>query len=78
MDAGEILLRRGLIDERQLEQLRRAAGEGASDLVEKAVEMGLVEEEAALRALGEEVGLDYVDLTVTRSIFHCLTLFPAS
>jgi type II secretion system protein E len=77
MDAGEILLRRGLIDERQLEQLRRAAGEGASDLVDKAVEMGLVEEEAALRALGEEVGLDYVDLTVTPVDLSLLDTFPS-
>jgi type II secretion system protein E len=77
MDAGEIFLRRGLIDERQLEQLRRAAGDGSTDMVEKAVEMGLVEEEVALRTLGEEVGLDYVDLTSTPVDLSLLDTFPS-
>ena len=61
MEAGEMLRQRGLINETQLVQLRQANGDGAS-LVEKAVAMGYVKEEAALRALGEEVGLEYVDL----------------
>ncbi len=61
MEAGELLKRRGLLNELQLGQLRQANGDGAS-LIEKAVALGYVKEEAALRALGEEVGLDYVDL----------------
>lgn len=58
MEAGEILLRRGLIDQRQLDQSRTAGGDGAR-LVETAVQMGFVSEEAALKALGEEVGRRY-------------------
>ncbi|MCU0958593.1 MAG: Flp pilus assembly complex ATPase component TadA [Pirellulaceae bacterium] len=56
-----MLKRRGLLSETQLNQLRQANGDGAS-LVEKAVALGYVQEEAALRALSEEVGLEYVDL----------------
>ncbi len=61
MEAGELLKRRGLLNDTQLGQLRQANGDGAS-LLEKAVALGYVKEEAALRALGEEVGLEYVDL----------------
>ena len=53
--------RRGLLSDSQLSQLRQANGDGAS-LIEKAVALGYVREEAALRALAEEVGLEYVDL----------------
>ncbi len=51
MEAGELLQRRGLLNETQLVQLRQANGDGAS-LVEKAVALGYVREEAALRAWG--------------------------
>ncbi len=61
MEAGELLKRRGLLNDTQLGQLRQANGDGAS-LLEKAVALGYVKEEAALRALGEEVGLEYIDL----------------
>lgn len=61
MDAGELLRRRGLLNETQLDQLRQGNGDGAS-LVEKAIALGYVKEEAALQTLGEEVGLDFIDL----------------
>ncbi len=77
MDAGEILLRRGLINARQLEQLRRVAPEGTVAQIEKAVELGFVEEETALRAIGEEVGLDYVDLATTPVDLSLLKAFPS-
>jgi general secretion pathway protein E/type IV pilus assembly protein PilB len=64
MEAGEILLRRGLLDQRQLDQSRTSGGDGAR-LVETAVQMGFVSEEEALKALGAEVGLDYIDLRET-------------
>lgn len=76
MDAGEILLRRGLIDERQLEQLRRSSNDGAIGLIEKAVELGYVDEEKALTVLGEELGLEYVDLTSTQVDLSLLKSFP--
>src|SRR5262245_45322777 len=76
MDAGEILVRRGLLDDRQLEQARRAAGDESAALVDKAVELGYIEEETALRALGDEIGLDYVDLANTEIDLSLLTGFP--
>lgn len=62
MEAGEILLRKGLLDQHQLEQAQRAKGE-EKRLDQAAVELGFVSEEDALRALGEELGLEYIDLT---------------
>jgi len=59
MHAAEILLRRGLIDQRQLEQARQHNSESVLD---GAVALRFVNEEDALRAVGEEVGLEYVDL----------------
>jgi type II secretion system protein E len=89
MEAGEILLRRGLIDQRQLAQSRQQAnghGDGIR-LIESVVQMGFVTEEAALRAVGDEVGLDFIDLTSTdvdlsllknfpQRLIHRQTLFP--
>lgn len=89
MEAGEILLRRGLIDQRQLTQTRSQAnghGDGIR-LIESAVQMGFVTEEAALRAVGDEVGIDYIDLseadvdlsllkTFPQRLIHRQTLFP--
>ena len=60
MDAGEILLRRGCLDQRQLQAAREHGGDSLLDAV---IEMGLVGEEEALRAIGDAVGLDFVDLT---------------
>ncbi|HPM79791.1 MAG TPA: ATPase, T2SS/T4P/T4SS family [Candidatus Anammoximicrobium sp.] len=59
MHAADILLRRGLIDQRQLDQARQHNSESVLDA---AVALRFVNEEDALRAVGEEVGLDYVDL----------------
>ncbi len=89
MEAGEILLRRGLIDQRQLAQSRQQAnghGDGIR-LIESVVQMGFVTEEAALRAVGDEVGIDFIDLrdadvdlsllkTFPLRLIHRQTLFP--
>ena len=75
MEAGEILLRCGLLDQRQLEQSRTTGGDGAR-LVETAVQMGFVSEEEALKALGKEVGLDFVDLRDTEVDLSLLKSFP--
>ena len=61
MEAGEILLKKGLLDQRQLEASRQAQTEGTR-LDQAAVGLGFLTEEQALSALGEEVGLEYVDL----------------
>jgi type II secretory ATPase GspE/PulE/Tfp pilus assembly ATPase PilB-like protein len=86
MEAGEILLRRGLLNEQQLEKSRHAQTDD-TPLVDMAVNLGFVSEEMALRALGEEVGLDFIDLAETdvdlallqdfpQRLIHRQTLFP--
>jgi len=75
MEAGELLKRRGLLNDTQLGQLRQANGDGAS-VVEKAVALGYVKEEAALQALGDEVGLEYVDLRDIEVDLSLLNGFP--
>ncbi len=76
MDAGDILLRRGLVNERQLDQLRRTGVDGAAALIEKAVELNLVDEETALRVVGAEVGLEFVDLATESIDLSLLKTFP--
>ena len=62
MEAGEILLNRGLLDEAGLKKTRDAQING-NNLMHTAVQLGLVDEEQALRVIGEEIGLQFVDLT---------------
>ncbi len=75
MEAGEILVRKGLLDQRQLELVRNAQTDGAR-LDQVAVQMGLITEESALRALGEEVGLDFIDLADADIDLALLRSFP--
>lgn len=75
MEAGEILLRRGLLDQRQLDQSRTVGGDGAR-LIETAVQMGFVSEEEALKAMGAEVGLDFIDLRDAEVDLTLLRSFP--
>lgn len=78
MEAGEILLRRGLLNRGQLEQSRAMAnghGDGTK-LIESAIQLGFVTEEAALRAVGEEVGIEFVDLAETEIDLSLLKRFP--
>ena len=75
MEAGEILLRKGLLDSRQLELSRGAQSDGAR-LDQTAVQLGFITEEAALRALGEEVGLEFIDLAETEVDLGLLRTFP--
>ncbi len=73
MHAGEILKRRGLLSEEQLEQSRSS---DASSVVQAAISLGYVNERDALRALAEEVGLEYVDLRETDIDLAALEGFP--
>jgi type II secretion system protein E len=75
MEAGEILLRKGLLDHRQLQRSREAQIEGTR-LDQAAVQLGFLSEEKALRALGEEVGIEFVDLTETEIDLSLLKEFP--
>jgi len=76
METGDILLNKGLLDQRQLELARHAQTEGTR-LDQAAVALGFITEEAALRALGEEVGLDFLDLADTEIDLSLLEGFPA-
>jgi len=73
MHAGEILKRRGLISEEQLAQSRNS---DSNSVVQAAITLGYVEESDALKALAEEVGLDYVDLRETEIDPAALDGFP--
>lgn len=75
MEAGEILRSKGLLDERQLTILRDSAGD-SSRIDQIAVQMGFVREDEALAALGEQLGLEYVDLTKTKVDLSLLEHFP--
>ncbi|MHC4175892.1 MAG: GspE/PulE family protein [Planctomycetota bacterium] len=88
MEAGEILLRKGLLDQRQLNLSRESQSDGLR-LDQAAVNLGFLTEEAALKALGEEVGLEFVDLgeanvdlsllgSFPQKFIHRETLFPIS
>jgi general secretion pathway protein E len=75
MEAGAILVKRGLLSPQQLNQLRIDRPE-ATRLDVAAVDVGLVSEEAALRALGEEVGIPFVDLEQQQIDLSLLQNFP--
>ncbi len=75
LNAGEILVKRGLLDTEQLSELRgNAHSEG--DLINSAIDKGLVEEEPALRALGEELGMEFVDLRNIEVDLELVKSFP--
>ena len=75
MEAGEILLNRGLLDEAGLKKTRDAQING-NNLMHTAVQLGLVDEEQALRVIGEEIGLQFVDLTEFELDLSLLKSFP--
>src|SRR5271166_220201 len=76
MDVGEMLLRKGLLDAKQLEQARAAQTEGLR-LDQAAVQLGFLSEETALRALANEVGLEFVDLVDAEVDLSLLKDFPS-
>src|SRR3954449_4778550 len=75
MEAGSILVKRGLLSAKQLDQLRLDRPE-ATRLDVAAVDSGLVSEEAVLRALGDEVGIPFVDLKQQKIDLSLLRGFP--
>jgi general secretion pathway protein E len=76
MEAGQILLKRGLLTPQQLAQLR-AQQSGGTRLDQLAVEKGMATEEQVLRALGEEVGLDFMELDESKVDDSLLANFPS-
>jgi general secretion pathway protein E len=75
MEAGAILVKRGLLSPQQLSQLRVDRPD-ATRLDVAAVDLGLVTEEAALKALGDEVGIPFVDLEHHQIDLSLLQNFP--
>ena len=75
MEAGDILVRRGLLDPEQLEKSRQGVGEG-TNVVNVAIDLGYVNEDVALQAVAEEVGLDFIDLTQVEVDLSLLETFP--
>ncbi len=75
MEAGEILLRSGLLDERKL-QLSRDSQRNGNSVLDTAIELGFVSEENALQALGDAVGLEYIDLSQAEVDTSLLSDFP--
>ena len=73
MHAGEILRRRGLLSD---EQLEKSKSSDSSSVVQAAITLGYIEESDALKVLAEEVGLDYVDLRETEIDPEALAGFP--
>ncbi len=74
-ETGEILIRRGLLEVDQVHKLRAEQLSGIR-LVEAAVQQGLVGEEPALRALGDELGMEYVDLRSVEVDVDLIKSFP--
>ena len=74
-EAGDILVRRGLLDIEQLQKLR-SQSLGGRELLSSAIAQGMVEEEPALRALGEELGMEFVDLRNAAVDLEVVKNFP--
>lgn len=75
LEAGDILVKRGLLDSEQLQTLRDQSL-AAGQLVNSAIEQKMVEEEPALRALGEELGMEFVDLRSAEVDLELVASFP--
>lgn len=76
MDIGDVLLDRGLLSLPELETLRAQANGKRVDQV--AVEQGLLTEEQALRALGDELGMRFVELNDFPVDRELLAKFPTT
>ena len=75
MDLAEVLCSAGLLDQQQVERVRQSKADGQR-LDEAAVEMGLITEEQALRALGDAVGVPFIDLAETEVDLSLLASVP--
>jgi len=74
LEAGEILVRRGLVNQSQLDESRAAMNGGG--IIESVVQKGFVKEEVALKAIADEFGIDYIDLREANIDLELLQSFP--
>ena len=72
MELVDTLVKRGLISEMQLSQAESRGG----DVLAQLVQVGAIEHQAALKAMAEEVGVDFVDLRETSVDLSLLETFP--
>ena len=76
MELGQLLVDEGLISN---EQLALARGEQNGARIDKTlIKMGLVSEDAVMKTLSAEFGLDYIDLKEVTVDVELLNLFPTS
>ncbi len=76
MEIGEILQRRGILDQRQLQLAQQSANGHRLDHV--VMEMGLASEEDLLKAFADELGMKYFELKDFQVDPELLSLFPAT
>jgi general secretion pathway protein E/type IV pilus assembly protein PilB len=74
MEIGRLLLQRGLVTQEQMEFARSKANGKRVDQI--LVEIGAVKEEDALRALAEELDMDFVDLSSFQVDTELISRFP--
>jgi len=72
MELVDTLVRRGLISEMQLSQAESRGG----DVLAQLVKAGAVDHQAALSAMAEEVGVEYLDLRQAKVDLSLLDSFP--
>lgn len=75
MDAGQILVKYGLLSEAELVRAADARNNG-SRVDQVAIDLGIVGEADALRALGAETGVDFLDLEAATVDLSLLQSFP--
>ena len=76
MEIGDVLVRRGLISDEQCASARAQANGKRFD--QTLIAMGLVTEEATLRAFADELGMKFVDLKDFQVNIELLHKFPTS
>lgn len=76
MEIGEILQRRGILDERQLQLVQQSANGHRLDRV--VLEMGLATEEDLLKVFADELGMKYFELKDFQVDTELLSQFPAT
>ena len=76
MEISEILQRRGILDERQLQLAQQSANGHRLDRV--VLEMGLATEEDLLKAFADELGMKYFELKDFQVDTELLSQFPAT
>jgi type II secretion system protein E len=76
MEIGDILIRRGLLTPEQGASVRKQVNGQRFD--QCAVEMGLLTEEDSLRAIGDELGMRYIELKDFQIDSELLNSFPTS